>query len=86
MLKALPEEMRAEALASRATSSVDLVYRVLKKYQPGGLGERTHLLKQLVEARTPGSVQEIRLCGACFPMEGGGRQIRFGVLHTLGAT
>ena len=59
LLKALPEEMRAEALASRATSSVGLVYRVLKKYQPGGLGERTHLLKQLVEARTPGSVQEM---------------------------
>ena len=59
LLKARPEEMKTEALANRMTSSVELVYRVLKRYQPGGLGERTHLLKQLVDTRTPTSVQEM---------------------------
>ena len=28
---------------------VDILFRILKKYQPGGLAERTHVLKQLVE-------------------------------------
>ena len=54
ILRALPEEMKSEAISSRATSTVELLFRVLKKYQPGGLSERTHVLKQLVEAKQPG--------------------------------
>ena len=59
LLAALPEEIKGEALAMRSTTSVQLVFRVLTKYQPGGLGERTHLLKQLVEVRQPQSVGDM---------------------------
>ena len=59
ILRALPEEMKSEAISSRATSTVELLFRVLKKYQPGGLSERTHVLKQLVEAKQPGTVAEM---------------------------
>ena len=41
ILRALPEEMKSEAISSRATSTVELLFRVLKKYQPGGLSERS---------------------------------------------
>ena len=59
LLKALPEDMKAEAISSRSTASVELLFRILKKYQPGGLSERTHVLKQLVEGRSPGSVGDM---------------------------
>ena len=35
LLKALPEKMKAEALASRATSSVELLYRALEGWARG---------------------------------------------------
>ena len=59
LLKALPEDMKSEAISSRSTTTVDLLFRILKKYQPGGLAERTHVLKQLVEGKSPNSIQDM---------------------------
>ena len=59
LLRALPESMRSEAISSRSTATVDILFRILKKYQPGGLAERTHVLKQLVEGKPPASVGDM---------------------------
>eukprot|EP00435_Cladocopium_sp_Y103_P055404 s1091_g18.t1 len=57
LLQALPE-LQAEMLASRITHSVEIVFRVLTRYQPGGLGEKALLLRQLVEGKTPAGIGE----------------------------
>eukprot|EP00913_Durusdinium_trenchii_P034611 g32381.t1 len=59
LMEALPESLKMEILTTRATSSVQVIFKVLVRYQPGGLGERAHLLKQLVEVRVPTSVGEM---------------------------
>ena len=51
MLAALPEMLKAEVLANRATSTVEVLFRIFTRYQPGGLGERALLLRQLVEGK-----------------------------------
>ena len=51
MLAALPEMLKAEMLANRATSTVEVLFRIFTRYQPGGLGERALLLRQLVEGK-----------------------------------
>ena len=53
LLKAIPESIRSELVSQREVSSVSIVYKILRVYQPGGLGERTTLLKQLVEQKVP---------------------------------
>ena len=58
LLKALPDSLRSELVAQREISSVSIVYKVLRVYQPGGLGERTTLLKQLVDLKAPGGLGE----------------------------
>ena len=45
MLAALPEMLKAEMLANRATSTVEVLFRIFTRYQPGGLGERALLLR-----------------------------------------
>ena len=49
LLCALPETLKAEVLSSRQTQSVQILFRMFMRYQPGGLGERALLLRQLVE-------------------------------------
>lgn len=58
LLKALPEGLRQEVVSSRNIGSIPIVFHVLKLYQPGGLGERTMLLKQLVDQKVPTQVQD----------------------------
>ena len=53
LLKALPESLRSELVAQREVSSIGILFKVLRVYQPGGLGERTTLLKQLVDQKVP---------------------------------
>ena len=53
LLQALPEGLRSEMLAHRVTDTVEIIYCVLTRYQPGGLGEKAWLLRQLVEGRSP---------------------------------
>ena len=58
LLKAIPESIRSELVSQREVSSVCIVYKILRVYQPGGLGERTTLLKQLVEQKVPPQLGE----------------------------
>ena len=45
-------------MSQREVGSVSIVFKVLRVYQPGGLGERTTLLKQLVDQKVPGLLGE----------------------------
>ena len=58
LLKAIPESLRSELVSQREVGSVSIVFKVLRVYQPGGLGERTTLLKQLVDLKVPGPLGE----------------------------
>ena len=58
LLKAVPESLRSELVSQREVGSVSIVFKVLRVYQPGGLGERTTLLKQLVDLKVPGPLGE----------------------------
>ena len=55
LLKALPESLRSEL---REVSSIGIMFKILRVYQPGGLGERTTLLKQLVDQKVPSPLSE----------------------------
>ena len=58
LLKALPESLHSELVAQREVSSIGIMFKVLRVYQPGGLGERTTLLKQLVDQKVPSHLSE----------------------------
>eukprot|EP00435_Cladocopium_sp_Y103_P005472 s1608_g1.t2 len=58
LLGALPEGLKSEVLASRSTNTVEILYRIYTRYQPGGLGEKALLLRQLVDGKTPNSASE----------------------------
>ena len=58
LLNAVPTSIRSETLANRASSSVDVLYALFRRYQPGGLAERSRLLRQLVEPKSPQSLNE----------------------------
>ena len=58
LLASLPTSLKGEILANRATSSVQVLFRIFTRCQPGGLGERAMLLRQLVDPRTPTSMLE----------------------------
>ena len=58
LLRALPESLRQELVAQREMGSIQIVFKILRVYQPGGLAERTTLLRQLVEQRVPANVGE----------------------------
>lgn len=58
LLKAVPESLRSELVAQREVSSISIMFKVLKVYQPGGLGERTTLLKQLVDQKVPAQLAD----------------------------
>ena len=58
LLRALPESLKTELVAQREVDCVHIVYKILRVYQPGGLGERTALLKQLVDQKVPQSMTE----------------------------
>ena len=58
LLKAIPESIRSELVSQREVGSVSIIFKILRVYQPGGLGERTTLLKQLVDQRIPSQLGE----------------------------
>ena len=58
LLKAIPESIRSELVSQREVNSVSIIFKVVRVYQPGGLGERTTLLKQLVDQRVPFALGE----------------------------
>ena len=58
LLSALPEGLKGGVLATRSTNTVEILFRVFTRYQPGGLGEKALLLRQLVDGKTPGNASE----------------------------
>ena len=58
LLKAIPESLRSELVSQREVGSVSIIFKILRVYQPGGLGERTTLLKQLVDQKVPSALGE----------------------------
>ena len=61
LLACLPEGVRRDIIASRRLSTVEIIYKLLITYQPGGPQERTVLLKDITENRLGNnpSVQEV---------------------------
>ena len=59
LLTAVPQSIKAEILSSRTTSSVEVLYALFRRYQPGGLAERSRLLRQLVEPKAPQTMNEV---------------------------
>ena len=59
LLKALPQDLRSEIVSSRQISSMQVVFKILTRYQPGGLGECQQLLRQFMDVKVPGSISEI---------------------------
>ena len=60
LINAVPQSIKAEILASRTTtSSVEVLYALFRRYQPGGLAERSRLLRQLVEPKVPQTMNEV---------------------------
>ena len=59
LLNSVPQSIKAEILPSRTTSSVEVLYALFRRYQPGGLAERSRLLRQLVEPKTPQTMNEV---------------------------
>ena len=52
LLDALPEELRHEAISARAVTAEAMVFMVHCAYQPGGAGEKAHLLQFLTVPET----------------------------------
>ena len=47
LLRAVPEELKKVLISNRDVSSTAILWRLLTTYQPGGAGEKAHLLKSL---------------------------------------
>ena len=52
LLDALPDELRNEAISARAVTAESMVFMVHCAYQPGGAGEKAHLLQFLTGPET----------------------------------
>ena len=58
LLKAMPEGIRTELVATRSMGSIAILFAIFRIFQPEGLGERSALLKHLVEASAANEVGE----------------------------
>eukprot|EP00434_Breviolum_minutum_P014564 symbB.v1.2.012841.t1/scaffold887.1/size155094/8 len=47
MMQSLPEGLKQEMIAMRQMDSVNILYKIFKTYQPGGLAERRQMLAEL---------------------------------------
>ena len=54
LLRAVPEELKKVLISNRDVSSTAILWRLLTTYQPGGPGEKAHLLKSLTTV-SPGA-------------------------------
>ena len=61
LLDALPEELRHEAVSARAVTSEPMVFMVHCAYQPGGAGEKAHLLQFLTGPETGNGLENTLL-------------------------
>ena len=56
LLEAIPKDISAEALAAREIHPTQLLFCIMKKFQPGGLEERSQLLSR---------IEEVSACKTC---------------------
>ena len=65
LMQAIPQSMKQELIASRQMDATNILFRIYRTYQPGGLAERRQTLSQLTStsvAQTPqAAVQSLRL-------------------------
>ena len=69
LLDALPEELRHEAVSARAVTAEAMVFMVHCAYQPGGAGEKAHLLQFLTVPETGNGLENTLLLArkwSCF--------------------
>ena len=52
LLRALPPSLKEEVISTRQTGSVNILFKIWTRYQPGGLAERGLLLRSLVDPGT----------------------------------
>ena len=52
LLAAVPDPIRRELISSRKLQSVEILYALLCRFQPGGVHEKTSLLKDVMENST----------------------------------
>ena len=58
LLKAIPQHIREDVVATRKLTTIDIIGTILTTFQPGGLRERTALLKFLTTPEPAKSVSE----------------------------
>ena len=49
LLAAIPEPLRKDLISSRKLKSIEIIYALLCRYQPGGVHEKTVLIKDITE-------------------------------------
>eukprot|EP00435_Cladocopium_sp_Y103_P030541 s3116_g7.t1 len=59
LLQALPDGLKSEVLSTRSTYTVEILFKIYVRYQPGQLGEKALLLRQLVDGKVPGGNGEL---------------------------
>ena len=59
LLQAVPDNIKAEAVAARKLSVTHLLFTLFVKFQPGGQGERVTLIRFLTELKTTGSMVDL---------------------------
>ena len=58
LLKTIPQHIREDVVATRRLTTIDIIGTILTTFQPGGLRERTALLKFLTTPESAKSVGE----------------------------
>ena len=58
LLGASPQDPKTEIVVARELTTVKILYKILKSYQPGGQGEKPQLLQALTAAKPAKTAQE----------------------------
>ena len=58
LMQALPKTLAAEMIANRQLGAAQIIFKVMKVYQPGGLGERQNTLQALTTTQPAGTYLE----------------------------
>jgi len=58
LLAALPTTLKSELIAARKLTCLQVIFRILKTYQPGGQGEKAQTLASLTSTKASKSVPE----------------------------
>ena len=69
LLAAAPETVRREVISTRKMQSVHILFLLMCRYQPGGVHEKTSLLRDLTESRVSTSTTSPRTTTSCEGVE-----------------